>query len=51
MDDVADTVGRFDVFFMKAEALVLPLFKLLHLLSDLFVNHQLENIKADLAPS
>jgi len=49
MDHEADSVGRFDVFFMKAEAEVLPRFKLLHLLSDLFMNQHLETFEADLA--
>lgn len=35
MDHVADSVGRLDVFFMKAESEVLLRFKLLHLMSDL----------------
>ncbi len=49
MDHVADSIGRLDVIFMKAEAEVLPRFKLLHLISDLFVNHHLENLEADRA--
>jgi len=49
MDHVADSVGRLDVFFMKAEAELLPRLKLLHLLSGLFVNHHLVNLEADLA--
>ena len=49
MDHVADSFGRLDVFFMKAEAEVHPRLKLLHLLSDLFMNHPLENLEADLA--
>lgn len=49
MDCQMDSVERLNVFFVKAEVDVLPRFKLLYRLPNLFKNHYLNNLEADLA--